>query len=194
MRGWVGSPSDPVAGSFGASAGSGGRTTGRDLADVAIEPGRWHLFICYRREDTAGFAGRINDSLASRFPDRRIFFDTDSIPPGDDFVSGTVEAVRSSTTVLVLIGRRWLDEVHRRADDPDDLVRLEVVAALEDAGRVIPVLVQGALMPAQRELPQAMARLARLNAVRIDHATFRADLERLTAALTDAAAEHRPAA
>ena len=53
--------------------------------------------------------------------------------------------------MLVVIGPRWLTAAdpngRRRLDDPDDLTRLEVAAALRRGIRVVPVLVGGAAMP-----------------------------------------------
>jgi hypothetical protein len=42
-------------------------------------------FISYRRDETAGYAGRIADSLEEHFGEYRVFRDIDSIEPGLDF-------------------------------------------------------------------------------------------------------------
>ena len=46
---------------------------------------RSNIFVSYRRQDSAGHAGRLFDRLSSRFPDR-VFMDVDTIEPGIDFV------------------------------------------------------------------------------------------------------------
>ena len=79
--------------------------------------------------------------------------------------------MRSCDVLLALIGPSWLTVAdragRRRLDKPDDLVRLEIVAAL---GRpdvlVIPVLVGGTAMPAAADLPEPLAALAACNEVR----------------------------
>jgi hypothetical protein len=38
------------------------------------------LFISYRREETAGHAGRLYDAVAARFGDRNVFMDVDLAP------------------------------------------------------------------------------------------------------------------
>ena len=44
------------------------------------------IFISYRRDDSAGYAGRIYDRLAAAFSTQNIFMDIDTIEPGMDFV------------------------------------------------------------------------------------------------------------
>jgi hypothetical protein len=64
-----------------------------------------------------------------------------------------------------VIGPEWATVTdarrRRRLDDPDDFVALEVGTALpRPEVKVIPVLVDGARMPMQKELPPALAALA----------------------------------
>jgi hypothetical protein len=145
------------------------------------------IFISYRREQTSGLAGRLFDRLADRFDETRVFMDVDSIEPGVDFADVITRAVASCDVLLAVIGPGWLtasDEAgQRRLEDPDDLVRLEVEAALARDVRVIPVLVEGAVMPRRKDLPENLATLARRNAFILRHETFRADAARLAALL-----------
>ena len=106
------------------------------------------IFISYRREETAYAAGWLYDRLHEHFGGSQVFKDVDSIPLGDDFVEAITRAVGSCDVLLALIGDRWLtvadERDHRRLDDSDDFVRLEIEAALARDVRVIPVLVDGA--------------------------------------------------
>ena len=137
------------------------------------------ILISYRREDTAGHAGRLYDLLVERFGPDRIFMDVDTISPGDDFVEVIRSAVTSSDLLIALIGREWLivkhPSGHRRLEDPDDFVALELATALEGGVRVVPVLIQGAAMPAAQDLPPRLRALARRNAVEISDTRFRRD-------------------
>jgi hypothetical protein len=45
------------------------------------------VFTNYRRSDAAGMAGRLLDRLEQDFSQDQLFFDTDNIPPGKDFVA-----------------------------------------------------------------------------------------------------------
>jgi hypothetical protein len=62
-------------------------------------------------------------------------------------------------------------------------VRLEIGIALKRGIRVIPVLVEGALMPQSGQLPENLKPLARRNALNVSHDRFRADTERLIGAV-----------
>lgn len=130
------------------------------------------IFISYRREESAGHAGRIYDRLRERFGRDRVFMDVSAIEPGVDFVEAIDRAVGSCTVLLVVIGRRWLDSTdragQRRLDDPKDFIRLEVGTALRRNIRVIPVLVQDAAMPGEGDLPDDLKLLARRNAFEIN--------------------------
>ncbi|NIR43657.1 MAG: TIR domain-containing protein, partial [Gemmatimonadetes bacterium] len=45
-----------------------------------------NVFISYRRQDSAGYARAIFNSLRQHFPGGRVFMDVDNIQPGVDFV------------------------------------------------------------------------------------------------------------
>src|SRR4051812_47748899 len=126
------------------------------------------IFICYRRDDSAGHTGRLRDALAAEFGADQIFRDLDTIAPGDDFVQAMSHGIASCTVFLAIIGRNWLTAAdragRRRLDDPADHVRAELTEALRRGVRVVPVLVQGAPMPAAADLPEAIAALADRNA------------------------------
>jgi hypothetical protein len=54
------------------------------------------IFISYRRDDSAGHAGRLADDLVECFGRRNVFEDVDSIRPGDDFVDAMRRPTRCS--------------------------------------------------------------------------------------------------
>lgn len=133
------------------------------------------IFISYRRADSCAYAGRVYDHLVDRFGKSRVFMDVDSIEPGVDFIEVLQNTVGSCDVLIAVIGRQWLtatDADGRRLDHPEDLVRVEVSTALSRNVRVIPALVGGAQMPASHELPEALAPLARRNAVEISDRSF----------------------
>jgi hypothetical protein len=145
------------------------------------------VFVSYRRQETSGIAGRLYDRLAARFGNDQIFMDVDTIAPGADFRDVIAQAVSSCAVLLAIIGSGWLtatDEYgRRRLDDPDDVVRLEIQAALERSILVIPILVEGAVMPRPQQLPEGLAGLARRNARFVRHDSFGSDADRLLAAI-----------
>ena len=88
------------------------------------------VFLSYRRDDTAGRAGRLHDALVSRLGPRNVFMDVAAIAVGTDFVDQVDRAIAGSDVSLVVIGPNWLGardaDGQRRLDDPDDHVRSEV--------------------------------------------------------------------
>ena len=145
------------------------------------------IFISYRRDDSEGQAGRLFEGLKTRFGEDRVFIDVDDIEPGGDFRRIIDEHVNSCDVLLALIGRNWLHAAdkdgRRRLDSPEDLVRLEIAAALRRDITVIPVLVQGAAMPSKEELPPDLQALAWRNAAELRHTRWEADLAELAATL-----------
>jgi hypothetical protein len=141
------------------------------------------VFLNYRRADTAGHAGRLTDLLDGRFGRGTVFRDVESIDGGTDFVRAIQRAVGSARLMLVLIGSTWATETapdgSRRLDDPEDFVRLEIATALRQGLPVLPVLVQGAQMPAERDLPEDLKPLARVQAVELSEGRWQYDTARL---------------
>src|SRR5215469_14357730 len=109
------------------------------------------VFISYRREESSYAAGRLADRLTGRFGAEQVFIDVETIEPGVDFAEAISRAVGACVVLVAVIGPGWLAAADkrggRRLDDPDDLVRLEIGTALVRGVRVIPVLVEGAVMP-----------------------------------------------
>ncbi len=145
------------------------------------------IFISYRRGDRPGFAGRLAEALENVFGPEHVFRDIEDIRPGEDFVEVIAQRIAASDLVLVVIGPDWLDASHngrRRLDEPDDLVRQEIDSALRASKPVWPVLVSGATMPVEHELPTSIRALARRQAVILTEAGWRDDVARLIAALS----------
>jgi hypothetical protein len=142
------------------------------------------IFISYRRDDSAGYTGRLYDYLTPRFGDRNVFMDIDTIEPGQDFRKAIENAVGTCDVALIMIGRQWVNATdpqgERRLNDPDDWVRAEIAAALANPSvRVIPVLVRGASMPGPQELPDDLKELAWRNAIELSDQRFQYDANRL---------------
>ncbi|HEX7137482.1 MAG TPA: toll/interleukin-1 receptor domain-containing protein [Vicinamibacterales bacterium] len=146
-----------------------------------------HIFICYRRDDSAGHAGRLRDALSAEFGADSIFRDLDTIGPGDDFVQAITRGVASCTVFLAIVGRNWLTasdrDGRRRLDVPSDHVRSELSEALQCGVRVIPVLVQSAPMPQPSDLPDPLKPFADRNAIALDDDDWQSDVQRLVQAI-----------
>ena len=147
------------------------------------------ILISYRREDSAAYAGRIADRLRDQFGADNVFVDIDTIRPGEDYVDAIDRSLSSCTVVVAVIGRRWLDAAdgagRRRLDGGDDILRTEIARALERRLRVVPALVDAAVMPKVSDLPQDLQTLTRRHAIEISDSRFHQDVDRLIEALSD---------
>ncbi|MGH9280678.1 MAG: TIR domain-containing protein [Acidimicrobiales bacterium] len=153
------------------------------------------IFISYRRDDASGYAGRLHDSLEEHFGPGRLFRDIDSLTPGAEYRSVIDERLESCRAVLALIGPRWLTAAdsmgRRRLDDPNDVLRLELVQAVNRSVLVIPVLIDGADMPAEADLPLGLRPLAGRNAMELTDSHWDADVALLARTLQSALDERR---
>jgi hypothetical protein len=145
------------------------------------------VFVSYRRSDAAASAGRLADALSAVVRRDSIFIDVARVDPGADFMTSLEQALDDTIVLLVVIGSRWLDERgpdgRARLDDPGDVVRLEIATALARGIAVIPVLVEGAVMPTRDELPPALHELARRQAIVVNHESWHRDVKQLIASM-----------
>lgn len=128
------------------------------------------IFISYRRDDSSDVTGRIYDRLVQHFGRESVFKDVDAIPLGVDFRKHLADSVGRCGVFLAVIGRNWRlgNRAHAEsADNPHDFVRIEIESAFQRGIPVIPVLVQGAAVPNENELPPGLTALAYHNAISI---------------------------
>lgn len=155
------------------------------------------VFICYRREETAAYAGRLYDAMVSQFGEENVFMDVD-MAPGVDFEQRITEVVSGCVALLIVMGPHWADttegEGGRRIDNPGDFVRLEVETGLHRPDVTpIPVLVNGARMPRREDLPVEIRDIARRNAIELSNGRWSYDVGRLMEALKELLPDAQPA-
>ncbi len=152
------------------------------------------IFISYRREDSAGWTGRLAEYLKKQFGAESIFMDIDTIQPGIDFTEALQKAVSSCEVLLAMIGPEWATVTGKsgkpRIEDPADWVRTEIAAALKRKIRVIPVLVGGASVPTIDLLPDDLDALAQRQAHELTDKRWSFDVEQLIKTLP--AARQKP--
>ena len=164
----------------------GARAT-RESRIQAPQLRRPKIFLCYRREDTQGFARGIYESLAGKYGHEQVFRDIDSTPAGVRFSTWIESRVGRCTVMVVLIGDVWLSAKdhtgQRRLDSPKDWVRLEIETALRRDIPIIPVLVQGAPMPSEDELPPSISDLTGFQSAEITDSRWGFDMGLLIQAI-----------
>src|ERR1700679_3009444 len=146
------------------------------------------IFINYRRDDAPGVAGRLGDRLAKNFSRSAIFMDVDAMRPGLDFVKQLEEQVSKCDVLLAIIGPNWAkaadEKGQRRLDSDRDYVRIEIASALKREIPVIPVLVNGAVMPPEGDLPDDLKPLINRHALELRHTRFDGDSAAIIDGLT----------
>ena len=159
----------------------------REQAEAQEEQETHKIFLCYRREDTQGFARGIYQSLADKYGRGRVSRDIDSTPAGTRFSAWIESRVGQCSVMLVLIGDAWSSAKdhagQRRLDLPKDWVRQEIEAALRRDIPIIPVRVQGASMPSEDELPPSIADLAGFQSAEVTDSRWDFDIGRLIQAI-----------
>ena len=143
------------------------------------------FFVSYRREDSAGHAGRLTDALETRFGHDSVFRDVDDIVPGEDYGQVITDRLEEVAAVLVLIGPGWLEAggEDRRLDRADDFVRREIEWALASGKPVFPILIGDAVMPDEKALPLSIKGLSARHAATLRDVSWHADIDRLQQAL-----------
>lgn len=152
------------------------------------------IFLSYRRDDSAGYAGWLAYCLEERFGRPNVFRDVNTIEAGVDFMDQVTRTLRQTDVMLCVIGPSWATltrpgSAEPRLASPEDFVRLEIEEAFKHRIRIVPVLLDGAAMPSADQLPPSLAALAAINAHRMRDASWRTDLEALVAVVEQFVAE-----
>jgi len=146
------------------------------------------ILISYRRRDAKAIATLIYNPLAKYFDGKygkgAVFMDVHGIPKGFDFHDYLNEQVANINVLIALIADRWLtapdERGHRRLDNADDFVRIEIEAALARKIPIIPVYVDGVRPLRPADLPESLKPLARRNGAFLDTGVdFEVHIERL---------------
>jgi len=146
------------------------------------------FFISYRRDQSSWPARILRDELVRRFGEDQVFKDNDSIEAGQAWPQQLHDAIHNASVVLVVLGPEWAlargHDGELRLENPDDWVRLEVEAALEnESAAVVPVLVDGASMPSAESLPDSLRPLTEHQAFALSVERWSADLEALVGSI-----------
>jgi TIR domain len=140
------------------------------------------IFISYREcEPESDFAaGWLYDSLRARLRTGTVFWNKSLIEPGEDFMKRLNAELAKCTSLLAVIGPKWLEIIEQRLNnDDDDFVRHEITVALERNVRIIPVLINEAKMPTYRKLPEGLREFAYKNGISVEPGQFDAAVSKI---------------
>ena len=154
------------------------------------------IFVNYRRSSTAKDAQLLERALQRAFGAKRVFLDRTGIDGGDHWMHTLEQQVHASAAMVVLIGEGWADVRNekngRRLEDPNDFVRFEIARALAQGIPALPVLIDGAAMPTMTQLPEILAPLTFVHAMRLRTEYFDDDAEKIVQRLRYLIAQKRP--
>ncbi len=146
------------------------------------------VFISYRRIDTSPYARSIHEKLLEHFHKENIFIDLEDIEPGVKFGTAIEKSLSRADAIIALIGKEWTtitnEQGNPRIYDPEDMVRFEIATAIKLGKRIFPVLVGGATMPLEKELPDPLKELAQFNAIELSEHRWAYDMGLLVKALS----------
>jgi hypothetical protein len=183
----VGQP-DPFSGQPENKAASSATAPVRRPQDAraSLKRGSSHrrVFISYRRDDARYQARDIYKAFTTVLPHEHVFMDVNSIRPGENFVKILEQWVDQCDILLALIGPGWANSTDPktgspRLHNPRDFVRIEIRNAIIRNISIVPVLLDGAPMPEEGDLPDDLRELVVRNAEFVDFRTFDADVQRL---------------
>lgn len=143
---------------------------------------RAKIFINYRREDAKDQAARLHDRLSTTkaFGPANVFMDVDALFPGQQFDLELQKALADTDVFLAVIGTRWLAVLlERMSRGETDFVREEIAVALKRGIIVIPVLVDGAVLPKASDLPADIHDLVMHQKHDVAHESFGRDASSL---------------
>lgn len=141
------------------------------------------IFVSYRRLDSAIFSQWLATQLQAAYGHDCVFIDTENIRDADVWASKIAGSLDAASIFIIVIGKSWLgikDEFERRRIDlPDDWVRREIETALQNKKTIIPLLIEGAEVPAREALPPSLVGLLDIQARSIGAATTAKDISDL---------------
>src|SRR5687768_15163722 len=124
------------------------------------------VFISYRRADALEAAREIKRRLEQEQSPLPVFLDESSLKPVEQFTDQLRDALDRAAILVVLVSGYWnTDEGRRRIQDPNDVVRREIVYATRTKKVLIPVLLDGVRMPDGATLPEDVRHVASMQAL-----------------------------
>ncbi|HET9899228.1 MAG TPA: TIR domain-containing protein [Streptosporangiaceae bacterium] len=137
------------------------------------------IFINYRNIDRSYAPVLIDRELGLRFGAQNVFLAGRSTPPGTSFPDKIMRRLASCTLLIALIDPPWAGADLELLQDPGDWVRREISYAVEHGKEILPVLLDGAVMPSTNQVPDDVAPMTKRIALSMRARTAGTDLMRL---------------
>lgn len=155
----------------------------QDANEVYVDLlGQAHVFISYRRQTAKDQARELERQLKGAHPSMHVFRDESSMKVGNDYVEQLAHHIETADVMLVLVDPGWIV----RAREPESVLSREIARGLAHQRSIIPVLICGAQMPTEEEMPEVLRPFCRLHAISLTAETHALDMATLEAAMTQA--------
>jgi serine/threonine protein kinase len=132
----------------------------------------WDVFVSYRRDRDAQTARLIRGELQRR--GFSVFLDVDDLRPGH-FDEALLERIQEAPNFIVILSVDSLD----RCAIQDDWLRKEIVCALNNKKRVIPIMMTGFSFPPAESLPKELRSIRVHHGVNYSHEFFDAMMKKI---------------
>jgi len=133
------------------------------------------VFISYQRADSGSAAGRIYDNLSLMLGKDSLFKDVDSILIGQNFEEEIAKAINECMIFLIIVGKNF--NIGQELKKPNNYVRIEIETALSRNKPIIPIFVDGGLMPELETLPSELHSITKINGAFLRNESWGGDFE-----------------
>lgn len=124
------------------------------------------VFISYRSAVDTYAAALLDRELSAAIGRDEVFYASRCIGSPDNYERTLLAALRDCEVLLVLIGHGWHGRSNENGDRlmerREDWVRREIATVLADGRPVVPILLNGGVLPRAADLPRDVAGLAEL--------------------------------
>jgi hypothetical protein len=132
-------------------------------------------FISYRRNDAFMQAEAAVQTIIEKIQEalnetgfKMVFLDVKLIDGGEDFENRIHAGISGCDLFVPLIGTNWITILtEKQAEEERDILLREIEDALRLDKEILPILIDGATMPAEGKLPESIRRLHRKEARKI---------------------------
>jgi WD40 repeat protein len=133
------------------------------------------IFISYRRGLDSHAAWRLFKTLeehGKRDGRERVYLDVEDSKFGSDIADLSTIAINACRVFILLIGPGWLSGSDRLFGE-NDRVRFEIEMAIKTRKAIIPILLDGSVLPGKHELPSTIAIISDISGIEIRHENFK---------------------
>ncbi|MCB1815717.1 MAG: SUMF1/EgtB/PvdO family nonheme iron enzyme [Candidatus Competibacteraceae bacterium] len=150
------------------------------------------IFICYRRDDSPGHAGRLYNELRTRFGDDNVFIDVIGLHHGVNINRAIREQLARVDVMVAVIGPRWSGRriwpFKAKLWAVNDWIRRELEIAKSMEMPIIPVLVSDAPVVQRTDVPSSLRFITDILAAKL-HDPLWQDLPALLNSVEQAASD-----